>query len=569
MKLRLQPLLIIPILLLAGFFRVFDTDWDSGFHLHPDERFLTMVGVAIHTPAQLSDYFYQGVSTLNPANVGFPFFVYGTFPLLLTWGIGTLTDHATYETLYLVGRYLSAASDILVVLLIYKMLSLLEKKDRLPRNSKFWASLIYAVAVLPTQLSHFFAVDMFLQFFLIAGIYTALAYHVKHRLRYIVATGVFFGLSLAAKISAVYFLPIIIYLLLPLHASLIRIRSEGRIFQHALKTSASAMLHLFGVLLVFGLTAYLVLRMADPYIFQNPIFLDPRPNEQFVKNLQELKSLGDRSGWFPPNVQWINKIPVLFALKNIALWGLGIPASLLAALGFVFIIRRRRTSVLFPMMLWGIIYFIYQSTQTAQTMRYFLPLYPLLAICAALGVGMILKRYKAPLVWGIVCISILLPVAFFFSIYTKPHTRVTASHWITTHIPPKSILLSEHWDDALPLPIPEAATKEYELVQLPVFDPDTPEKWTQMDSLLKSGDYLILSSNRGWGSIPTAPERYPRMTQFYHDLFADKGEYVFVTEFTSYPSLTYLGIPLTIPDDTAEEAFTVYDHPRVMIFKKK
>jgi len=58
------------------------------------------------------------------------------------------------------------------------------------------------------------------------------------------------------------------------------------------------------------------------------------------------------------------------------------------------------------------------------------------------------------------------------------------------------------------------------------------------------------------------------MTRFYQGLFAGKLPYKKVAEFTSYPSLTYLGIPLTFPDDCAEEAFTVYDHPRVMIFKK-
>jgi hypothetical protein len=113
----------------------------------------------------------------------------------------------------------------------------------------------------------------------------------------------------------------------------------------------------------------------------------------------------------------------------------------------------------------------------------------------------------------------------------------------------------------------EATPSIYDIQELPVFDPDTQQKWDKMDSLLGQGDYLILSSNRGWGSIPTVPERYPQMTKFYHDLFAGKTDYKKVAEFTSYPSLTYLGIPITIPDENAEEAFTVYDHPVVMIFK--
>jgi hypothetical protein len=89
-----------------------------------------------------------------------------------------------------------------------------------------------------------------------------------------------------------------------------------------------------------------------------------------------------------------------------------------------------------------------------------------------------------------------------------------------------------------------------------------------MNDLLASGNFLILSSNRGWGSIPTAPDKYPRMTDFYRNLFGGQSSFKKIKEFTSYPSLDYLGIPITIPDDWAEEAFTVYDHPKVIIFQK-
>jgi len=50
---------------------------------------------------------------------------------------------------------------------------------------------------------------------------------------------------------------------------------------------------------------------------------------------------------------------------------------------------------------------------------------------------------------------------------------------------------------------------------------------------------------------------------------SNKTNYKKVAQFTSYPSLSYLGIPVSFPDDWSEEAFTVYDHPKVMIFKKQ
>ncbi|MFA6513562.1 MAG: hypothetical protein WCT34_05245, partial [Patescibacteria group bacterium] len=74
----------LAIILLAFFFRFNNLNWDSNLHLHPDERFLTMVGVAMKIPTSINQYFNQTISLMNPENVGYKFFVYGRFPLILT-----------------------------------------------------------------------------------------------------------------------------------------------------------------------------------------------------------------------------------------------------------------------------------------------------------------------------------------------------------------------------------------------------------------------------------------------------------------------------------------------------
>jgi len=197
-------------------------------------------------------------------------------------------------------------------------------------------------------------------------------------------------------------------------------------------------------------------------------------------------------------------------------------------------------------------------------MRYFIIIYPFLAIYAAIGFSAVAKRLNLLLQVLLMILIFVWPLSY-LSIYIHENTRVSATQWIYRNIPEGSTILSEHWDDALPLMM---ESRNYNNQLLPVFDPDNTEKWNKMDNLLQIGDYLILSSNRGWGSIPTVPKKYPLMTNFYKDLFAGNLQYKKIKEFTSYPSLTYLGIPLTVPDDIADENFTVFDHPKVMIFKR-
>jgi len=69
------------------------------------------------------------------------------------------------------------------------------------------------------------------------------------------------------------------------------------------------------------------------------------------------------------------------------------------------------------------------------------------------------------------------------------------------------------------------------------------------------------------GSIVRVPEKYPLMSQFYQDLLSGRTQFELVAEFNSYPSLEYLSIPITFDDSWAEEAFSVYDHPQVLVFR--
>ena len=78
------PFLILVIILGVGaYLRFVGLNWDENAHPHPDERFLTMVESALRIPKSVGEYFNTQESPLNPHNVGYTFFVYGTFPIFI------------------------------------------------------------------------------------------------------------------------------------------------------------------------------------------------------------------------------------------------------------------------------------------------------------------------------------------------------------------------------------------------------------------------------------------------------------------------------------------------------
>ena len=92
-----SALLLLGFLLVASGFRTVGLDWDEGTHLHPDERFLTMVVGNIESPDSLALYLDTENSPLNPYNRGYGSFFYGTLPIFLVRYASEWADAACAE----------------------------------------------------------------------------------------------------------------------------------------------------------------------------------------------------------------------------------------------------------------------------------------------------------------------------------------------------------------------------------------------------------------------------------------------------------------------------------------
>src|SRR3989344_8549282 len=204
-------LILIAIVFLGLFLRLLGLNWDQSQHLHPDERFLTMVVTEMKLPQSMGDYLDSSRSTFNPNNVGFNFFVYGTAPLTISKLAAHFFGMDNYNGITLIGRLLSAFYDFGVIFLVFKTVQLLEKKyQSISRKAKYYGAFLYAVAVLPIQNAHFFTVDSFLNLMAFASFYFALRFYFSKKLPNILFARIFLGAAFASKIATLYVSPLIV-----------------------------------------------------------------------------------------------------------------------------------------------------------------------------------------------------------------------------------------------------------------------------------------------------------------------------------------------------------------------
>jgi YYY domain-containing protein len=153
-----------------------------------------------------------------------------------------------------------------------------------------------------------------------------------------------------------------------------------------------------------------------------------------------------------------------------------------------------------------------------------------------------------------------------------------------------SPVLESSWDDAVPYPVdgfwPYSAEGGIyrEDLNFEMYWADDESKLARFETNLDLADYIFISSSRQWGTTTRVPERYPLTTFYYRNLLgcpADKDVewcynvaepgmfegnlgFELVQTFQSEPTLD----GIEINTQFAEEAFTVYDHPKVFIFEK-
>jgi uncharacterized membrane protein len=98
-----------------------------------------------------------------------------------------------------------------------------------------------------------------------------------------------------------------------------------------------------------------------------------------------------------------------------------------------------------------------------------------------------------------------------------------------------------------------------------MYEEDTQQKYEGLRNTLLNCDYIVLATNRLYRTIPRLPERYPMSSRYYQALFAGELGFEQIYSVETPPRLERF----VIDDQPADESFTVYDHPKPILFQKK
>lgn len=526
---------VVLILVVATALRLSSVGWDGGIGAHPDERYV--VGVAEGL----------GWGQLNPFAVA-PEFSYGHLPLYLLVLVGG-------SNRLMAARLLAGLADVGTVALAAALGRLLGG-----RRAGLLAALLLAVMPLHVQQAHFGAVDTLLALCVAAALFFALRLVREGRWGDAALSGLWAGLALGCKAGAVL-------LVLPLVAACVM--GPGLRQERAARGALSAV------------TAVVAFAVINPFALLE--------GGHFFGNIAEQAAMARGALLLPYTLQYHATWPYAYPFWQQFVWGMGPGMALLCfgGLGLATWQAARQSPgpASWVALAWALPFLAFTAALHAKFPRYLLPLTPLLAAYGGLA-GELVVRRRRWVGWLFTALAVmpalLLSLALIVS-YSSPHPWVTASDWLRANLPSGSVLAIEAWDHPLPLD-----ATGYDVMVLPLYEEETPEKWSVVEAMLAEADAVVIASRRGYGALAGWSERFPQTVGYYRTLFAGESEFEAVACFERWPRLG----PLVLGDDpfrTAnlqrpaasclqdvmlwlprlDESLVVYDHPLAIVFLRR
>ena len=594
--------LLLGLTLLAGLtLRTWNVRFDDGMGSHPDERSTAcFYAASIEMPKSWEEFIDPQASPLNPLwdrNEGRRrSFTYGHFPLYLGIATGEILHKLAPVAEMLpvsekivtqmglansgcevtvAGRLLMALLDTLTIFLLF----LLGRRLYGPWTGLLTAAL-YAFTAQAIQLSHFFAMDPASTTFTVLAVFGGVLIVQDRSWRGAIIAGIGAGLAISSKFSALPILagPVTAALIVGWQASkTASTQTEDERRGGIGKVLVGAVLALILAAVTFAVTSpYAILD------WQNFIQATLVEQGAMVRGIADM----------PFTRQYRNTTPYLYFIQQQVIWGMGLPLGLVALAGSLWALVRLAFGKASPgewiVWSWLIPYFGLTGAFLAKFNRYMSPVLPFVVLFGAALALWLAGRLKLPnhpitqstfsflrpLGWIVASVGLLggifWSVAYVNGVYNHEHSWLTASRWVYANAPRDSIILWESWDDPLPKSIPgedgtDMGRAGLRHIDWSPYEEDNAAKYEILKAKLREADFVIYSSKRIYGSVDELPERYPMTTRYYDLMFGEQLGFVHAAQVTSPPRL----LGFEFPDGSADESWSLYDHPQVSIFQKE
>jgi len=527
-KNKVNFLFIAVLILTAVFFRFYNLNWDQGHFFHPDERNIDNAVSGIVFFSQMNPKFF--------AYGGFSIYLYKAASLLLYLITKNSNWAFDWGNINLIARFFSAFFSTLTILPLYFLTEKIANK-----KIGLLTIFLYVFSVGSIQTAHYGVTESLITLIVVLICLFSVLLFKKITLLKIFTLGLISGIGIATKTTS------LIFFIIPFTTFIFLIFKKEYKF-----------LRIFNYFFIFLITAFVVFIIFSPYTFLSL--------NKFLESMRYESGVATGSLPVVYTLQFDKTIPYLFQMQNF-FWQVG-PVAIFTILGFIFVLLKMikdKNKLYLILSLFPLVYFLYVGSWHTKFIRYMMPLLPFLLIFASIFLFWLRsnKRWLGNFFIIFSILTSLLWTLAFFTIYTKPQTRIAASTWIYNNVSPGARILNEQWDDGLPLPLDNFNPSNYSITSLAMYEADNTEKINYLSTNLANSDYIIFNSRRLYGTLINLNEKYPITSKYYKLLFSSKLGYSQVKSFTSYPSL----FGVSINDDSSEETFQVYDHPKVLIFK--
>jgi len=432
-KLKISPHhIILCILLIAGFIlRIEGIDFGLPQHFHPDETPLISHGFQILSSGDLNPHFFAYPSLLIYINA----IIFGLY-LYLHGSI------ISYEQ-YLIARLIVAVFGTGIIALTY-----LIGKELFNSKTGIIAATIFTVLPLAVNDSHYGTVDIPLTFFITLSILCTYYLIQKGTVKWYVICGICIGLTTATKYSGgllalVLLIAFIVRLKFQFHIN------SGNFFRVLYPNELSKLCIAYAMMMVSFF-------LATPYVILE--------NNSSLKDiLYESTHLTEGHG----NLFINTSIGYIYHLKTSLYTGLTPPILLLCFLGIFLLVlsvfshpREAKKIIAVTLIFsWIIPYYCIAGSWEVKFARYVIPLLPLLSICAAYAVNLIIEKileylkcsqhsHKLPfetIVSAIVVFSVIIsPICTSINVdnnFKTEDTRTASLNWIDSNIPYNSKII--------------------------------------------------------------------------------------------------------------------------------